>query len=215
MNQAKIAHYSSLVEESSSNQKKIFNIVEMLLHQPKTTVLPSTHSDQDLANAFSNFFVTKIETQTQPHIDKHCRLFMFERTYVTEFKELIIKSCALDSVPTSLIKQNIDVFAKYITIIVNRSLSSGCFPDSQKVAQVKPLLKKPNLDSFQELPCLRWWYTALHYFQSQWHGLNQWSVWWSQICHIPLCGRGPSVHRAWSKVSTNLANVHFTTRARN
>ena len=56
------------------------------------------------------------------------------------------KSCELDPVPTSLIKQNIDVFAKYITIIVNRSLSSGCFPDSQNVAHVKPLLKKPNLD---------------------------------------------------------------------
>ena len=56
------------------------------------------------------------------------------------------KSCELDPVPTSLIKQNIDVFAKYITIIVNRSLSSGCFPDSQKVAHVKPLLEKPNLD---------------------------------------------------------------------
>ena len=38
------------------------------------------------------------------------------------------------------------VFAKYITIIVNRSFSSGCFPDSQKIAHVKPLLKKPNLD---------------------------------------------------------------------
>ena len=42
--------------------------------------------------------------------------------------------------------QNIDVFAKYITLIVNRSPSSGCFPDSQKIAHVKPLLKKPNLD---------------------------------------------------------------------
>ena len=49
------------------------------------------------------------------------------------------KSCELDPVPTSLIKQN-------ITIIVNRSLSSGCFLDSQKVTHVKPLLKKPNLD---------------------------------------------------------------------
>ena len=45
------------------------------------------------------------------------------------------------------IKQNIDVFATvYITIIVDGSLSSGCFPDSQKVAYVKQLLKKPNLD---------------------------------------------------------------------
>ena len=61
INQAKIDHYSSLVEERSGNQKKLFNIVEKLLHKPKTLVLPSTHSDQDLANAFSNFFVTKIE----------------------------------------------------------------------------------------------------------------------------------------------------------
>ena len=75
---------------------------------------------------------------------------MFEPTCVTEIKELIMKStsksCELDPVVTSLIKQNIDVFAKYITIIVNRSLSSGCFPDNQKIAHVKPLLKKPNLD---------------------------------------------------------------------
>ena len=76
---------------------------------------------------------------------------MFEPTCVTEIKKLIImkspsKSCALDSVPTSLIKQNIDVFAKYITIIVNIYLSSSCFPDSQKIAHVKPLLKKTTLD---------------------------------------------------------------------
>ena len=60
------------------------------------------------------------------------------------------KSCELDPVPTSLMKQNIDVFAKYITLIVNRSLSSGCFPDSQRIAHVKQLLKKQG--SFQELP---------------------------------------------------------------
>ena len=95
INQAKIDHYSSLVEESSGNQKKLFNIVEKLLHKPKTSVLPSTHSDQDLANAFSNFFVTKIKnirrsflpasmilSQTQPHKDPHCRLSMFEPTSV-------------------------------------------------------------------------------------------------------------------------------------
>ena len=123
------------------------------------------HSHQDLANAFSNFFVTNIYnirrsfppvsailSQTQPHKDPHCRLSVFEPTCVTEINELIMKSpstsCELDPVRTSLMKQNIDVFAKYITVIVNRSLTSGCFcfPDSQKIAHVKPLLKKPNLD---------------------------------------------------------------------
>ena len=56
INQAKIAHYSSLVKESSGNQKKLVKIVEKVLHKPKTPVLPSTNSDQDLANAFSQFF---------------------------------------------------------------------------------------------------------------------------------------------------------------
>ena len=75
-------------------------------------------------------------------------------TATQEIKELIMKSPSKSCVPTSLMKQNIDVFAKYFTIIVNRSLSSGCFPDSQKIAHVKSLLKKPNLDKevFQELP---------------------------------------------------------------
>ena len=109
INQAKIAHYSSLVEESSGNHKKLFNIVEKPFYKPKTPVLPSTHSDQDLANAFSNFFVTNIL--------KIRWLSVFEPTCVTEIKELIMKSpsksCELDPVPTSLIKQNIDIFAKY------------------------------------------------------------------------------------------------------
>ena len=102
-------------------------------------MLPSAHSDQDLANTFSLFFVTKIEnirrsfptvsailSQTQPHNDPHCRLSVFEPTCVTEIKKLIMKSpsksCEVDPVPTLLMKQNIYVFAKYITIIVNRRL---------------------------------------------------------------------------------------------
>ena len=111
---------------------------------------------------FQTFLLQKLRTsvvlspQHLPFYHKHSHTrthivdSLFEPTCVMEIKELIMKSpsksCELDPVPTSLIKQNIDVFAKYITIIVNRSLSSGCFPDSQKVAHVKPLLKKPNLD---------------------------------------------------------------------
>ena len=121
------------MEESSGNQKKLFNIVTKI---------------DNIRHSFPP--ASTILSQTQPHKDPHCRLSMFEPTCVMEIKELIMKSpsksCELDPVPTSLIKQNIDVFAKYITIIVPRSLSSGCFPNSQKVAHAKPLLNKPNLD---------------------------------------------------------------------
>ena len=103
---------------------------------------------------FQTFLLQKLRTsvihspQYLPFYHKHSHT----RTHIVDSLCLSLlvlrrsKSCELDPVPTSLMKQNIDVFAKYITIIVNRSLSSGCFPDSQKIAHVKPLLKKPNLD---------------------------------------------------------------------
>ena len=53
---------------------------------PKTPVLPSTHSDQDLSNAFSNFFVTKIENlcrsfpQYLPFYHKH----IHTRTHIVD-----------------------------------------------------------------------------------------------------------------------------------
>ena len=97
INQAKIAHYSSLVEESAGNQKNLFNIVEKLLHKPQTTVLPSTHSDQDLANAFSNFFVANIENirrslspppQCLPFYHKHSHT----RTHIVDSLCLSLRS---------------------------------------------------------------------------------------------------------------------------
>ena len=67
-----------------------------------------------------------------------------------------LKSCELDPVPTLLMKQNIDVFAKYITNIVNRSLSSGCFPDSQKIAHVKPNLDKEVFKNYRPVANLKY-----------------------------------------------------------
>ena len=58
------------------------------------------------------------------------------------------KSCSLDPLPTSVLKDNcvLECVAPLITCIVNRSLESGCVPDVLKVAQVSPLLKKAGLD---------------------------------------------------------------------
>ena len=56
------------------------------------------------------------------------------------------KSCSLDSLPTWLLKQNMDIMVPTITSIVNTSLSTGIFPTVMKHAVVTPLLKKPSLD---------------------------------------------------------------------
>ena len=56
------------------------------------------------------------------------------------------KSCDLDPIPVSLLKDCTEQLAPIITEIINTSLLTGEFPESLKQARVRPLLKKPNLD---------------------------------------------------------------------
>ena len=55
------------------------------------------------------------------------------------------KSCELDSIPTTLLYENLDILLPTITII-NTSLTTGIVPRDLKTAIIKPLLKKPSLD---------------------------------------------------------------------
>ena len=66
-------------------------------------------------------------------------------------KELIItssptKSCALDPIPTWLLKQCLDQVAPVLTVIVNTSSSCADFTPELKRAFVTPLIKKLILD---------------------------------------------------------------------
>ena len=56
------------------------------------------------------------------------------------------KTCELDPLPTPLLCELLDSVLPLLTDIVNKSLTSGVFPEIFKTALVKPLLKKPSLD---------------------------------------------------------------------
>ena len=60
-------------------------------------------------------------------------------------KKSATKSCVLDPIPTSLIKEHLEDFVPILTVIMNNSLQNGKFPDKLKNAAVWPLLKKANL----------------------------------------------------------------------
>ena len=53
----------------------------------------------------------------------------------------------MDPLPASVLKNHISLLLPVICKIVNRSLTTGCVPKSLKTAVLKPLLKKPSLDS--------------------------------------------------------------------
>ena len=60
-------------------------------------------------------------------------------------KKSATKSCILDPVPTSLLKEHLDNFIPTLADIINNSLQHGKFPDKLNNAVGQPLLKKENL----------------------------------------------------------------------
>ena len=60
--------------------------------------------------------------------------------------KMTIKSCPLDPVPASVLKQCTSVLLPVMTQIVNLPLNVAALPDSFKLALLNPLLKKSTLD---------------------------------------------------------------------
>ena len=78
-------------------------------------------------------------------------LSVFTPAAVDEVRTIILsspcKSCDLDAIPTWLLKLCVHELAPLLTALVNASLERGCVPTSFKCANIRPLLKKPGLDS--------------------------------------------------------------------
>jgi hypothetical protein len=67
----------------------------------------------------------------------------------TDVKKLILESnsttCEFDFILTTKLNENIEFFLPVVTEIVNRSLTSGIFPQIWNSAVIRPLLKKKGL----------------------------------------------------------------------
>lgn len=155
----KETYYSNLVSASHDDPRKLWSTVNKILHRAKVPSLPDHENISALANSFGTFFKEKIEKirllfpntpeyKPQPK-NVHSTLNCFEPVSEKEIHNLITssstKTCDLDPIPTSLLKQHLDILLSPITSLVNLSLQSGIFPHDFKVAHVTPLLKKPSL----------------------------------------------------------------------
>ena len=158
----KVDYYSGIIKESSNNPRTLFNTVNKLLYKGVPAEYPSgCASDGDLADKFIDFFDEKI-TVLRNSLDstsivvesdasvQQCALSCFKSVTLSDVSELLskmtIKSCPLDPVPASVLKQCTSVLLPVMTRIVNQSLSLAAFPDCFKLALLNPLLKKPTLD---------------------------------------------------------------------
>ena len=168
INHAITEHYSTKIDESHGDQKKLFSIVKGLLNTTSKRVMPTAESDEALVNTFSEYFSNKIaeirsmftlhnaESKIEdiqlsstaatkiPTLDTFCPVTKKEIEAV--IMKAPSKSCELDPVPMSLIKRCVNVFSPFITSLVNKSFAEAIFPDSLKIAYIRPLLKKAGLD---------------------------------------------------------------------
>ena len=128
---------------------------------------PSTSGSEVLANNFADFFSEKIvkihrslaEKQItfgpSPHLDNVCSVELSEFNEVSENNvwmlvcKPLLKSCQLDPIPAVILKGCFNTLLPIITKIVNLSLSTGVMPDSLKVAELHPSLRKPDADRKQ------------------------------------------------------------------
>ena len=159
---AKTEFYSNKIIENQGDYKALFNIANTLLVNQNCATMPSSDDDSVLAELFSNFFVEKISKlrvnftfdsssglDIAPLTDG--KLDCLRLATSEEIQNTILSasnsSCALDPIPTWLLKQCIPELLPIITAILNTSLRTGSVPALFKYAIIRPHLKKSSLDT--------------------------------------------------------------------
>ena len=144
------------------DHRQLFREVDKLCSSAADRVLPSSESEEKLANDFATFFMEKIErvknkldnlpstyTRTETPLSES-QLPRFTEVSLETVRKVVMKSpsssCHSDCIPTWLLKECLEELLPAITRIVNSSLLSGKFPSSYKLARVTPLIKKVGKD---------------------------------------------------------------------
>ena len=137
----KLEYYSSFIKENSGNQKVLFKTVQKLLQKPTVNYYPPSKNDHMLSDEFTTFFTTKIDTLHNYLLVKKKALIYsadcvtdevltipstkfstFTEMKLDDIRELTAtlfsKSCVLDTLPSSIIKQCIDLLLPTIANII-------------------------------------------------------------------------------------------------
>jgi len=152
-------YWSARIVSNSADPKQLWRDLDDLMKRSDEEPVTSTEEAKLKADNFSDFFTKKVDNIYSETADGGLPVYEqymgkqfqnFIPTSIVEISRLIAiasnKSCSLDPVPTSIIKNCSDLVSPYIEILFNRSLSESYIPADQKLAYVTPHLKKSGLD---------------------------------------------------------------------
>ena len=152
-------------EISACDNKHLFRMIDKFIHPKKTQILPSSDISQNIPNIFADYFKQKIEdirhgidcTPTTfvsvnvPEERSGSSLSEFHQVTQEQVRSIVnkspTKSCPLDPIPTSMLKDCLNDLLPTLTKIINLSLVDGVVPQVFKHARITPVIKKPTLDS--------------------------------------------------------------------
>jgi hypothetical protein len=149
-----VDYWKNKLTSAGPDARRVWRCMDTLLGREKV------NDDQTLsAQTYHDFMDDKIAqirsttaSAPDPLFAHRCEpeISSFEQISEADVLSVIMESpnkqCDLDYLPTWLLKNCADSLAPFITRIVNKSLSSGVFPESWKHAKITPLIKKTGLD---------------------------------------------------------------------
>ena len=166
---AKINFYSNKFNAYKSDIKKTWKLVNSVLkpgHNYKRISIKKlligdieTFDRGEIADSFNDFFInigSNVAQSVQCRPDDHKRYlrgnymnsFFFSPVSPNDIYNIICslknKNCDLNNIPVGVIKFIASVISPVICAIINKSISTGVFPDSLKIARVVPIFKHGN-----------------------------------------------------------------------
>jgi hypothetical protein len=160
LRQKESTYWSEIITRCGGNSKKLWRCLNNLFLCDDAKNIQ--HVDIS-ANALSVFFQTKIDAVRTSTSGQQLPMFkelvdvtfhQFDICSDGDLRRIIFnapaKSCSLDPLPNFLLRENLDDLLPFIKTVCNASLREGILPVSQKVAIIKPIVKKPGLDPNSE-----------------------------------------------------------------
>ena len=153
-------YWSTRINANAKNARALWrDLDDLMCRENKSFVNLSAAEAEKQACNFLKFFEQKVESvrsetskASEPTFQHGAdpKFLSFQTTNPHQIM-LMIKSsnnkyCALDPLPTAIVKQCSDLLSTYISIMFNRSLTEGYLPPCQKIANVSPRLKKHGSD---------------------------------------------------------------------
>ena len=135
MHRAKLEYHTSQIADPSGDQRRLFKIVAKLLHNDTTSAIQNVNNvDACIEGAPQTCLLTAFEPATEAEIGML-------------LKSSPVKSCVFYPIPTWLLRNCMHDIVPVLTKIVDLSLRTGVVSSHLKGVHVRPVLKKPSLDT--------------------------------------------------------------------